>query len=68
MQFPLSLSDISLWIAAMAIILLITSELLVSEHFGYFSINKKRLRLLALVLGVAFMGTVLLRILSPSLL
>ncbi len=68
MQFPLSLSDISLWIAIMAMILLVSSELLVSERFGQFLINKKRLRLAALVLGVAFMGTVMLRIISPSLL
>ena len=67
MQFPLSISDISLWIAVMAMILLVSSELLVSEHFGYFLINKKRLRQAAIVLGAAFMGTVLLRILSPSL-
>jgi len=68
MQFPLSLSDISLWIAVMAMILLVASELLVSEQFGYFLINKTRLRLSAFFLGVAFMGTVLLRVLSPSLL
>jgi hypothetical protein len=68
MQFPLSLSDITLWIAVMAMILLVSSELLVSEHFGYFLINKTRLRQAAIVLGVAFMGTVLLRVLSPSIL
>ena len=68
MQFPLSPSDISLWIAVMAMILLVASELLVSEHFGYFLINKTRLRQAAIVLGAAFIGTVILRILSPSLL
>jgi hypothetical protein len=68
MQFPLSLSEISLWIAFMAMVLLVTSELLVSEHFGHFLINKARLRLVALVLGAAFMVTVLMRILTPSLL
>jgi len=63
MQFPLSISDISLWIAVMAIILLVTSELVspYSEHFGDFVINKARLRLVALILGASFMVTILLR-------
>ncbi|MGD8506192.1 MAG: hypothetical protein PVF15_05950 [Candidatus Bathyarchaeota archaeon] len=67
MGFPLSLWDISLWIAVTAIILLVTSELLApySDHFGDFVIEKTRLRLVALVLGVAFMVTVLLRIAVP---
>ncbi|MGQ9460587.1 MAG: hypothetical protein ACUVRA_05100 [Candidatus Bathyarchaeaceae archaeon] len=67
MQFPLSMSDISLWIAVMAIILLITSELIspYSEHFGDFAIDKARLRLMALILGAAFMVTVLLRVITP---
>ena len=66
MQFPLSMSDISLWIAIMAIILLITSELLTSysERFGDFLLDKKRMRLAGLFLGVAFMVTVLLRVIS----
>ena len=63
MHFPLSLWDISLWIAITALILLITSELLTpySEHFGDFVIDKTRLRLVALSCGAAFMATVLLR-------
>ena len=67
MQFPLSMSDISLWIAVTAIILLVTSELLspYSEQFGDFVIEKKRLRLVALLLGSAFMVTVLLRVVAP---
>jgi len=61
------MSDISLWIAVMAIILLVTSELVspYSEHFGDFVIDKTRMRLLALILGAAFMVTVLLRVISP---
>ena len=68
MQFPLSMSDISLWIAAVAIILLVTSELLssYSEFFGKFPIDKKRLRLVALILGAAFMVTVLMRVMSST--
>jgi len=65
--FPLSLWDISLWIAITAIILLVTSELLASysDYFGDFVIEKTRLRLAALILGAAFMVTVLLRVLIP---
>lgn len=68
MYFPLSLWDIGLWIAMMAIILLVTSELIgsYSDHFGDFVIEKTRLRLAAIFLGVAFMITVLLRIAIPS--
>lgn len=67
MDFPLTIWDISLWIAVMAIILLVTSELLApySEYFGDFVIEKTRLRLVALGLGVAFMITVILRVIMP---
>jgi len=69
MQFPLSISDITLWIAVTAMILLITSELLTSysEQFGDFPIDKTRLRLVALILGASFMATVLLRAITPSI-
>lgn len=62
------MSDISLWIAVMAIILLVTSELIspYSEQFGDFALDKIRLRLVALILGAAFMATVLLRVVAPS--
>jgi len=65
--FPLSLSDISLWIAVTAIILLVASELLApySDYFGDFVIEKRRLRIAALVLGAAFIVTVLLRAVMP---
>jgi len=68
MQFPLSMSDISLWIAITALILLVTSELLFS-HSGHlnFPIDKTRLRLAALILGAAFAVTVLLRAITPSI-
>lgn len=70
MEFPLSLLDISIWIAVMAIILLVTSELLTSYSgcFGDFLIDKKHMRLAALILGVAFIVIVILRIISPSIL
>jgi len=67
LNFPLSIWDISLWIAVMAIILLVTSELIgpYSDYFGDFVIEKTRLRLTALILGAAFMGTVILRVAMP---
>lgn len=51
----------------MAIILLVTSELLApySKYLGDFVIDKKRLRLVALALGIAFMITVLIRVIAP---
>ena len=56
MFFPLSLYDISLWLAAVAIILLITSELLYQspEYFSRVVIDKKILRGAAIVCGLAF--------------
>lgn len=64
MNFPLSLSEISLWLAAMAIILLITSEVIFSatEYSTKMVIEKKRLRLVALALGLGFMVTVVMRV------
>jgi len=60
---PLSFWDLSLWIAVTAIILIVTSELL-SPYYGRTSIivNKKRLRMVALSLGMLFMITVLIRV------
>jgi hypothetical protein len=67
MNFPLSLSDISLWLAVTAIILLITSELLYSlpEYSARIMINKKRLRLVAIGVGIAFLATVVMRVFQP---
>ena len=67
MRFVLTASDISLWLAATAIILLITSELLYSspEYSSRLRIEKKRLRLAALGCGLAFLVTVVMRIFQP---
>jgi len=67
MNFPMSLSDISLWLAVMAIILLITSELLSSatDYSRNIVIEKRRLRLVALALGLGFMATVVMRVFQP---
>lgn len=63
MQFPLTFTDISTWLAITAIILLITSEL-ISPHYGQTNllINKRKLRTTALIIGILFMVTVALRI------
>ena len=67
MRFVLTASDISLWLAATAIILLITSELLYSspEYSSRLKIEKKRLRIAALGCGLGFLVTVVMRIFQP---
>jgi hypothetical protein len=67
MEFPLTVSDIGLWLAVTAIILLITSELISSSTgaLGNVAIEKKRLRLIALILGMGFMATVVMRVFTP---
>jgi hypothetical protein len=61
--FPLSFHEISFWIGFMAILLLISSELLTThyERFGYFLLDKKVMRFASFILGVAFLATVLIR-------
>jgi hypothetical protein len=68
MRFPLSISDIGLWLAVTAIILLVTSELLSSSTgpLGNVAIDKKRLRIIALALGLGFMATVVMRVFQPT--
>jgi hypothetical protein len=65
MSFPLTLSDLSLWLAVTAIILLITSELL-SPSYGTTStrINNKRLRNAGVVVSILFLITVAIRIIN----
>jgi hypothetical protein len=63
MFFPLSISDISLWLAVTALVLLLTSEILYSlpEISGRVMIDKNRLRLASLGCGLGFMVTVVMR-------
>jgi hypothetical protein len=63
MNFPLTLSDISIWLAITAIILLITSELLnVSpEYSRKILVDKTRMRFAGIGVGLAFLITVALR-------
>jgi len=65
MTFPLTLWDISLWLAVTAIILLITAEL-ISPHYGQTNIliNKKRLKNVALTTSMLFLATVTIRIIG----
>jgi hypothetical protein len=63
MAFPLGPWDLSLWTAITAIILLATSEIL-SPYYGRTGllINRKRLRIVALVVALIFLATVAYRI------
>jgi len=65
MDFPLGFWDISLWLAITAIILLITSELML-PYYGKINIliNKKRLKNTALTVSILFLATVVIRIIS----
>lgn len=64
MMFPLSISDLSLWLAVVAIILLITSELLYSApgFAGRVVIDKRSIRMIAIGCGIIFLVTVLMRV------
>jgi len=63
MQFPLSFSDITLWLAITAMILLATSEL-ISPYYGKTNllIDKNRLRLAALGVGIVFIVSIMAQI------
>mgnify|MGYP000595483627 CR=1 FL=1 len=62
-MLPLTLWDVSLWLALTAIILLATAEL-TSPYYGKMNllIDKKRLRKVALVIGTLFLILILMRI------
>ena len=61
MQFPLDFWNFSLWLAFNAVTLLITSELVSTPRpQSQVVVDKKRLRTVASLLGVAFMITVLI--------
>ena len=63
MAFPLGLLDMSVWTAITAIILLVTSEFL-SPYYGRtrIMINRKRLRIVALIVTSIFLATVVYRV------
>jgi len=62
MAFPLGFWDVGLWVAITAIILLITSELL-APYYGSTSlvIDRRRMRIAALALGIVFLIFVAIR-------
>ena len=66
MNFPLSFLDIGLLLAVISLILLITSELLYSlpEHSDRIVIDRKTLRMFALVSGLGFLIVVAMRTLQ----
>lgn len=65
MIFPLGFWDVSLLTAIIAIILLITSEML-SQYHGKINIqiNKKRLKNAAMTFSIIFFATVMIRIVT----
>jgi hypothetical protein len=67
MYIPLTFFDLSILLAAMAIILLITSELLsASQEFSSrILINRTGIRIAAIIFGLAFLVTVIFGVLQP---
>ena len=65
MNFPLPFWDISLLLAVIAIILLVTSEML-SSSYGRINIriDKKRLNKIAIAVSIVFLATLVLRIID----
>jgi len=64
--FPLGLSDVSLFLAVTAIILLVTSEYLYAlpEFAATVALDKAALRMIALGCGLGFGVTVVMRIMG----
>ncbi len=64
MIFPLAISDVSLWLAVTALILLITSELLhaLPEYSARIPLDKTIIRFLAIGCGLGFGVTVIMRV------
>ena len=62
MTFPLTISDISLWLAVTAIILITTSEFLYASpsYSSRIAVDKRLLRLLAIGCGLGFLFTVII--------
>jgi len=65
MNFPLGFWNISLLLAIIALILLVTSEML-SPYHGKVNIliNKKKLKNTAIVIAILFLTTVAIRIIN----
>ncbi len=64
MKFALSLLDVSIWLAVVAVILLATSELLyvLPEYSSEILVDKKRMSLAGAGAGLAFLVTAILQL------
>lgn len=68
MAFPLSLWDLSLWLAASSIELLVTSEVLLELiGKGNARLDRTRIRNAGIVCAVLFLVTIAIRILDVAL-
>lgn len=63
MNFPLTLTEISVWLAVIAIVILVTSVFLgVSpEYSSKIHVDKTRLGIVGIGCGIAFLATIALR-------
>lgn len=63
MQFPLSEAEITLWLGATVIILLVTSEI-ISTYYGRIGllINKRNLRRITLVFFILFLLDIFIKV------
>lgn len=66
MIFPLTIPDISLWLAVTAIILLVASELILSvpEYASRIVLDRRLLRMCAMGCGLGFFVTVIMRLMG----
>lgn len=66
MSFPLTISDIGLFLGVAAIVLLATSELLYASpsYAARIALDRRILRLIAIGTGAGFLVTVLLRVMG----
>lgn len=68
MNFPLTVPDIGLFLGVVAIILLVTSELLYASpsYAARIALDRRLLRLIAILAGAGFLVTVLLRVMGGA--
>lgn len=66
MFFPLTASDFSLWLAVVAVILILTSELLFAtpDFAAKIAFDKNMLRTIAFGCGLGFLATVVMHVLG----
>jgi hypothetical protein len=66
MNFPLTISDIGLLLGVVAIILLVTSELLYASpsYAARIALDRRMMRLIAILAGAGFLVIVLMRVMS----